>query len=241
MVVDVGTGSGAIALSLAVELGPGLRARGLGHRHQRRRLAVATANVAGAGGARPARCRRSSSCAGAGSSRCRLGCVARSLGRVEPSVRERGRVGRLERRGAGRAARTGGRPASDGTPGLGDVEAVLVEVRGLVGRSGAVWSSWRRTRRTRPGPGRPARLRRGRVEPTSPPTASPGGPHRRGLRWPAGVGEGAPSACRLSSGRPSWQRHWRPGPVVALPAVGVLLPGGTRRARPRARRGSSLW
>jgi release factor glutamine methyltransferase len=138
--VDAGTGSGAIALSLAAELGPAVLGEVWATDTSAAALEVATRNAArqrvGARGPRPA-----------------LELVAgswlaplppRLRGRVSlvvanpPYVSER-EWGTLDEevKAEPRQALVAG-PASDGTPGLADVEAVLGEARAWLGRPGAV-------------------------------------------------------------------------------------------------------
>ncbi len=133
-----GPGLGAIALSVAAELGSACRARGLGHRHERRR--------ARGGASEP----------GAASQAAHDGVLpgvelvdgnwleplpARRRGAVALVVSNPPYVSEAEWGGLDDVVRAEPRealvagPASDGTPGLADVEAVLTQSRDVAGRA----------------------------------------------------------------------------------------------------------
>ena len=229
-------GSGAIALALAAELGAGACARcgpptpvPARSRWPRPNLEARAASRRTAAALLPER-------------RARRGQLARAAarpparrgrpGRVQPAVCERGRVGRSstpEVRAEPRQALVAG-PASDGTPGLADVEAVLDAEPGLAGRPGGG------------GAGAPPGRGRGRAGPR---LGFDGGPGRSGT-WPgrpralAGADGGAARwrpGGRWTAGRraretapsPRWSgagarrggaARWTAAPIIAVPAVG---------------------
>ena len=140
VVVDAGTGSGAIALSLAAELGPALVAEVWATDASTAALTVAAENAARLRASAP---RPWPDVALAEGSWLEP-LPARLRGRValvvaNPPYVSEAEWGRLDDdvRAEPKAALVAG-PASDGTPGLADVEAVLAQAQPWLGRPGAV-------------------------------------------------------------------------------------------------------